>query len=223
MDYLDKHLMHLPVTVRANAGQRVLTNRFGPITLWGSFGDAAYRGLLTSLTFARGESRVTAAYTLGWSEAEFNGPGDAGYPDSASYNMQWAATDERHRVVLSGMTDGPFGLQLSTIAIVASPSPFGVFVGSDVNGSGLLTDDWPNGIRTARDHGWAYWYRTVDVRIGKPFGGRRGRLIATADVFNLFNTANHSEYAGRQNLTGYREPIGDYARRQAQIGMRYQF
>lgn len=31
------------------------------------------------------------------------------------------------------------------------------------------------------------------------------------------------EYQATQNLLGYGEPVGDYARRQAQLGMRYQF
>jgi hypothetical protein len=221
MDYLDQRFVDLPVTVRTNAGQNRLTTRFGPIFLWGSFGDAMYRAVLSSLTMTRGSSRWTLAYTLGWSSAEFNGTPDAGYPDSASYTMQWSSTDERHRIVLSGITDGPWGLQFSTIAMVASPHPYGVIVGTDVNRSGVITDDWPNGIRTRRDHGWANWYRTVDIRIGKSLG--RGRLIATADVFNLFNSANHSEYRNAQNQPDYGQPIGDYARRQAQLGMRYQF
>jgi hypothetical protein len=223
MDYLDQQLSRLPVTVRMNAGQRRLTNRFGPIVVWGSFGDGSYRALLSTLTYERGTARLTAAYTLGWSKAEFLGASDAGYPDSASYNMQWASTDERHRLVLSGVADGPFGFQFSTIATVASPHPYAITLGTDANGSGVLYDDWPNGIRSARQHGWAYWYRNVDVRVGKAIGAARGRLIATADVFNVFNTSNHSDYRSMQNQPDYGLPIGDYARRQAQVGMRYQF
>jgi hypothetical protein len=68
-----------------------------------------------------------------------------------------------------------------------------------------------------------YWYRNVDVRVGKAIGAARGHLVATVDVFNVFNTANHSDYRSMQNQPDYGLPIGDYARRQAQIGMRYQF
>ena len=223
VDYLDQRFSDLPVTVRTNTNQNRLTTLFGPIVLWGSFGDASYRAVLTSLTVDRGSSRWTAAYTLGWSHAEFLSTPDAGYPDSASYAMQWSGADERHRIVLSGLTDGPWGLQFSTIATVASPHPYGVVVGTDVNRSGQLGDDWPDGIRTSRAHGWPNWYRTVDVRIGKSLGAARGHLLATADVFNLFNSANHSEYRNAEIQTDYRQPIGDYARRQAQVGLRYQF
>ena len=222
-DYLDQRLTHLPVTVRMNTAQRPLTNRFGPITTWGSFGDGSYRALLSTLTYDRGSMRVTAAYTLGWSKAEFLGGSDAGYPDSASYNMQWASTDERHRIVLSGIADGPFGLQLSTIVTVASPRPYAILLGTDANSTGVPYDDWPDGIRTARHHGWRYWYRNVDVRVGKAIGVTTGRLVATVDVFNLFNTANHADYRNMLNEPDYGLPIGDYARRQAQVGMRYQF
>jgi hypothetical protein len=222
MDYLDQHMMHLPVTVREN-GAKQLTNRFGQITLWGDVGDASYRGLLSSLTYDHGPTRLTAAYTLGWSFAEFTGTSVADYPDSASYRTQWSNGDERHRVVLSGMTEAPFGLQLSTIITAASPRPFAVNVGRDINVTGTIVDDWPDGIRTQRPHGWQYWYRTVDVRIGKAFGGPAGRIVATADVFNLLNTANHSDFGGNQTLPTYALPITDYARRQAQVGLRYQF
>ena len=107
--------------------------------------------------------------------------------------------------------------------MAASPSPFPVTVGTDVNHNSILADDWPNGIRTWRRNGWAYWYRTVDVRLGKAFSLPGGQLILTTDVFNLFNWANHSEYQTKQNLLDFAEPVGDYLRRQAQVGVRYQF
>ena len=222
MDYVDQRMTHLPVTVRENSkGQ--LTNRFGQITLWGSFGDALYHGLLSSLTYDHGPTSLTAAYTLAWAQSEFNAASVADYPDSASYAMQWSTGDERHRLVVSGLTQGPFGLELSMIAIAASPRPYAVNVGKDLNGTITIVDDWPDGIRTARARGWANWYRTVDVRVGKVVGGPAGRIVATADVFNLFNTANHSEYGGNQLTATFGVPIVDYARRQAQLGIRYQF
>jgi hypothetical protein len=98
-----------------------------------------------------------------------------------------------------------------------------VIVGSDVNRNGSITDDWPNGIRTWRWTSWPYWYRTVDLRLGKSIGAGRGRFVATVDAFNVFNWASHSEYRGTASLPDYRQPIGDYARRQVQIGTRYVF
>lgn len=228
VDYLHQHMTDLPVTVMANqpnpvTNQRPLTSRYGNINLWGSFGDAKFRAVLTSVTFDHGPTRVSAAYTLGWAESEFGGTSTSDYPDSTSYSMQRSTGDERHRLVLSGLTELPLGLELSAIAVAASPSPFGVTVGTDVNKNGALNDDWPDGIRTWRRDGWDHWYRTVDIRLGKAFSLPRGLLLVTVDVFNLFNWANHSEYQGKQSLLDFAEPVGDYLRRQAQVGVRYQF
>jgi hypothetical protein len=59
--------------------------------------------------------------------------------------------------------------------------------------------------------------------LGKTFSVPQGRLTVTAELFNIFNWANHSEYKATQNLDGYGQAAGDYARRQAQLGVRYQF
>jgi hypothetical protein len=228
VDYLDQHVRNLPVTVIVNqrtggTGPRPLTSAYGNITLWGSFGDAKFRALLTSLTFDRGPTRLSIAYTLGWAQSEFGAFSTSDFPDSADYAMQRSDGDERHRLVVSGLTELAFGLQFSLVAVAASPRPFPATVGTDVNQNGVLGDDWPDGIRTWRRDGWDNWYRTVDIRLGKAFSLPGGRLIVTADVFNLLNWANHSEYQGNQALAGFAEPIGDYARRQAQVGVRYQF
>jgi hypothetical protein len=95
--------------------------------------------------------------------------------------------------------------------------------GSDVNRNGNAVDDWPNGVRTHRRTGWDHWYRTVDLRLGKTFPMPQGRLTVTAEAFNVFNWANHADYQGDASLLNYGEPDGDYARRQAQLGVRYQF
>ncbi|HJQ12661.1 MAG TPA: hypothetical protein VJ840_16650, partial [Gemmatimonadaceae bacterium] len=77
--------------------------------------------------------------------------------------------------------------------------------------------------RTNRGAGWDSWYRTLDLRITKTLAARTGRVRVTAEVFNVFNSANHSEYQTKLNLLKYGEPVNDYARRQAQLGMRYEF
>ena len=228
VQYVHQHMTNLPVTVVGNrldtlTRQRPLTNRYGNLTLWGSFGDAKYRAVLVSLIFNRGPTHLSAAYTLGWAESEFGTLSTSAYPDSTTYSMQRSDGDERHRLVVSGLTDLPLGLQCSAIAVAASPRPFSVTVGTDVNQNDSNNDDWPNGILTWRRDGWDDWYRTIDVRLGKSFPLPRGQLIATVDVFNLFNWANHSEFRSKQTATDFTAPIGDYLRRQAQVGVRYEF
>lgn len=228
VDYLDQQMTHLPVTVNVNVlnaatNKRPRTNRFGDVILWGSFGDATYRGALTSVVYDRGATRITAAYTLAWARSEFGAVSTSDYPDSAAYSMQRSDGDERHRLVLSGLTTGPLGLQLSAIAVLASPRPFSAILGSDVNLNGSTDDDWPNGVRTARRSGLEHWYRTIDVRVSKSLSLTDGRLIVTFDVFNIANWSNHSEYQGTLNQLDFGEAVGDYARRQAQLGVRYRF
>jgi len=228
VDYLDQHLRDVYVTVRENVtspvtGVRPLTNRFGDILLWGSSGDATYRGVLTSLNFDRVATHLSAAYTLSWSRSEFGLVMNSDYPDSADYRMQRSEADERHRLVLSGATKIPFALELSGIAVIASPRPFLVIAGPDVNQNGDNRDDWPSGSRTGYRGGWNNWYRTLDLRLAKSIAVARGALAFTAEVFNALNTSNHSDYQSTENLQQYRQPVGDYARRQAQLGARYSF
>jgi hypothetical protein len=226
LDYLNQRVTNAPVTLTRNlpvAGIRPLTSRYGNIILWDDFGDATFDALLLSLTYDRNPSRLNFGYTIGWAHSEFGDFTTNDYPDSAAYNLQPSEGDERHRFVLSGMTQLPFGLELSGIAIIASPRPFLVTVGTDVNQNGSRSDDWPGGIRTLRQDGWRHWYRTIDLRLGKSFPMPHGRLAVTAEVFNVLNWANHSEYQATQNLLGYSEPVGDYSRRQVQLGIRYEF
>jgi hypothetical protein len=226
LDYLNQRLKNGYVTVTSNlvvAGRRSITSRYGDIMLWDDFGDARFRALLASVTYDRARTRLNVAYTLGWAESEFGEFTTSGYPDSSAYGMQRSEGDERHRLVVSGMTELPLGLDLSGIAIAASPRPFFATVGTDVNQNGTRNDDWPNGTRTHRRDGWDHWYRTVDLRLGRSFPVPGGRLSVTAELFNVFSWGNHAEYQATQNLLDYGEPVGDYARRQAQLGVRYQF
>jgi hypothetical protein len=228
LDFVHQRLTHLPVTVRANAvntvtRKRALTSRYGDLLLWGDFGDARYRGVLSSLTYAGSNVRVNLAYTLSWSESEFGAVSTSDYPDSASYSMQASDADERHRAVLSGFTELPLHLELSFVAIAASPHPYPIVEGTDVNHNGVLTDDFPDGMRTARRDGLENWYRTIDFRLGRRFAMAHSAVIVTAEAFNIANWANHSEYQGTRSLLGYGSAVGDYARRQGQIGMRVAF
>jgi carboxypeptidase family protein len=228
LDYIDQHLRDVYVTVRLNGvnpitRQRPLTNKFGDLLLWGNFGDATYRGVLSSLTFDREATHLTAAYTLSWAASEFGQVMNSDYPDSAAYSMQRSEADERHRLVVSGSTALPLRIQLSGILVVASPRPFLAVTGTDANLNGSLIDDWPSGHRTDYRGGWDNWYRTLDLRVAKSIHAGRGVFLVTAEAFNAFNTRNHSEYQGTASLAQYREPIGDYARREGQLGVRYSF
>jgi hypothetical protein len=228
MDFTDKHTRNVPVTVRLNlrdpvTGQRSLTPRYGAITLWGDFGDARFRAVLTSIRYEGTRTRASVTYTRGWARSDFRALSTSDLPDSGAYRIQRSEGDERHRVVVVGSTTLPFSLQLSTIAIAASPRPFLVAAATDVNQNQQLDDDAPDGTRTHRPGGWEHWYRTIDLRLSMPVSLGRGQLSITAEAFNVLNTSNHAEYRNTIGESDFAEPIGDYARRQVQLGVRYGF
>lgn len=59
--------------------------------------------------------------------------------------MQRSEADERHRIAFSALGRLRFGIDVSTLAIVASPRPFLVTTSDDVNANGNEFDDWPGG------------------------------------------------------------------------------
>jgi len=238
LDYLDQLGRDLYVNYNANpvipsTNARKLTPNFGNITLWDDFGEARFRALTAGLTWDRSPDpmrplRASLAYTLGYYKATFEGLG--GYADPSQFTMQPTSGDERHRVVLSGITMLPWQFQFSGVAIFASSRPFAVTDGRDLNNSGLFTDDWPNGERVQEtEGGWENMYRTVDVRLARNFTIGTTRAQLSAEVFNLFNWVNWSGWGGTVNdrngnpLASFGQPSGVLAPLQAQIGIRYDF
>jgi hypothetical protein len=222
LDYVNQRVKHAYVSVITNKGPnntRPISSRFGDITLWDDFGDARYRALLTSVTYDRAPTRVTLAYTLSHSESEFGEFTLSDYADSASYVMQQSEGDERHRVAVSTLARIPYNVDVSLLGIIASPRPFLVKTGVDENNNGTDLDDWPDGVRTHRRSGWPHWYRSLDLRLSRRLAG----IDVITEVFNIFNTANFSDYQSIQSDLGYAEPIGEFPRRQGQIGIRYRF
>ncbi|MGQ0647009.1 MAG: carboxypeptidase regulatory-like domain-containing protein [Gemmatimonadaceae bacterium] len=238
LDFVNQKGKDLYVNYNANpvlptTSQRALTPNFGNITVWDDFGEATFTALTAGLTWERSQNplrpaRVNLAYTMGFYEASFEGLG--GYASPSQFTMQKTSGDERHRVVVSGITQLPLGFQFSGIGVLASPRPFAVTDGRDLNNSGLFTDDWPNGQRIQRsDGGWDDMYRTIDLRLVKNIhiGAQRAQL--SAEVFNLFNWVNWSGYSGTARdrsgnaLANFGLPSGALAPRQAQMGIRYEF
>jgi hypothetical protein len=233
LDYIHQEARHLYVQLTPNwvdtvTKQRQLTNSYGTITLYDDVGRARFDALIAGLTYDRPGLRLNAAGTLGWYQSEFEGLGN--YIDRSFLVMQPTTADERWRLVLSGISDVPFGLKLSTIAIFAAPRPYVATVGQDVNHDSNLADDFvgDSAHRIIRPPAsWRNMYRTVDLRLAKVGGG--GRISASLEVFNLFNWDNYSAFNGRQRdaasnpILNYGKKSGVFAARQGQVGVRYAF
>jgi hypothetical protein len=237
LDYVQQQMSDLYVRRNPNyfntaAATRALVPNYGDITLWDDFGRASFRGLISQATYHRARTRANLAYTLGYYRADFDGNLANAFPFQSSYRTQPTSGDERHRAVLSGLTPVPLGFTVSMIATVASPRPVAVTDGRDLNRNNVFFDDFLGGqYRTVRlPNEWRNWYRTVDMRVARPFATRgRAKLSASFEVFNLFNSNNVAAFNGRQynaagvRLANFLRPSSAFAARQAQAGLRAEY
>jgi hypothetical protein len=190
-------------------------------------------------------------YTLSRAEAWFGQIADFGVQpqnpfnkfDEAS-NFGYTGEDERHRFVVSGVFDLPWGIQLAPILQLASARPYSIFPdpsigGPDINKDGVGNDretrdgndqnKLPPGTERGDD------FKQVNLRVSKYFNfTERVRLGVFFEAFNLFNTGNFGNSfdgtVGSPNFkkpvnffgaTGFSEPIGIPF--QGQFGARFSF
>lgn len=244
VDYVHQDVRHLYTRLNLNyrdfsvsaAGPRKLTPRYGDIVVWDDFGRAKFDAVVLALAYQRPRLLSNVAYTLGWYRADYDAVTAPAYAYRSSYNMQATAGDERHRLVVSEVATLPWAFELSGIATLASPRPYGAFIGQDLNRDNDFSDDFfpsgdPAGTRTQRPrNAWNQWYRNVDMRVGKALFESRGTTVrATAEIFNVFNTNNVAGYNGRQRdaagalLPSYGQPNAAFGARRAQVGLRAEF
>ena len=219
------------------------------------FGDANYLGNVRILAginksrydaltflFRRRMPRMTmqAHYTLAGSYSYGGSTGNrsgAGLPqvwDEPFAESEWGPNgpDERHRFVLTGVFEAPYGVQLSPVVQWASARAYNLTAGTDLNRDGNNNDRWIDpstgqqvSINSARgDQTFVF-----DVRTTKfiPLGGER-RLGLFAEFFNVFNTVNHgSAYNGNGRSSAFRQATGYVPSigypRQVQLGARFLF
>jgi hypothetical protein len=236
VDYVNQRMKHLYVRWNPNylnsaTRVRALTPRYGDLTLFDDFGEAKFDGVVTQATFQRKDTRLNLAYTLGWYKSQFDGNLSAIFAFRNLFDMQPTSGDERHRLVFSEVSKIPFGFTLSSITTIASPRPYVVTDGRDLNQDNTTADDFPNGERTVRpDGGWADWYRTVDLRLARDlFVVGKQKVSLSAEVFNLFNWDNRQSYqsimrtAAGASIATFGVPTAAFAARQAQVGMKVQW
>ena len=237
VDYISQDIRHLYVRQNPNffnrtTNARALTPAFGDINLWDDFGKAKFRAFMTQLSYTKGRRRVNVAYTASWNRSEFDGNLAAVFPLRSSYNMQTAAGDERHRMVVSTIQPLPWQFLLSAITTVASPRSYTVTDGRDLNNNNVFFDDFINGSRTVHADMTKFpnWYRTIDLRLARPIYTRgTQKYTLTFEVFNALNWDNWSTFgavarqASGADIASFTRPTNVFAARQAQVGMRAEF
>jgi hypothetical protein len=194
--------------------------------------------------------QLNAHYTLARSRAWYGVASDFGLGPVNPFNKfdpkaDFGPTDadERHRFVVSGIFDLPWGFQIAPIFQAASARPYSILPSCfpcDLNKDGVVTND-----RESRDGNDQHLlppntvrgdtFLQMNLRVTKEFKfSERMKLGLYFETFNLFNTGNYG--ASFQNVvgtpdfkkpnnffgaTGFSEPLGIPF--QAQFGFRFSF
>ena len=172
---------------------------------------------------------LNLAYTL--ADARQNGNDlfslDARRP--ADYGFYRKAGAERHRIVLSGIKDLPYGFRISSIAELGSGQYYNIDDFS--RGFGVNQRNFRRG-EGEPDTNCLSFFATcnVDVKLEKEFTVLGNQTIGfQIDVFNLFNNRNFGGYNAFIPPTpeinaGFGQPNSLITRpRSIQVGMRYRF
>lgn len=163
-------------------------------TLDKNYTRASGWGFNLAYTFSKGEQNGNDLFSL-----------DGTVPDS--YGWRARPGDERHRLVLSGMVDLPWGFQFSTLSTFGSGQAYQVTDatrGFD-NGQLRLTSAYPqkNCIKGI------FAYCEVNLTLEKHFGFKGlgdDRLSIAVDVLNAFNNKNFKDFDGFFSTTDPLDP-----------------
>ena len=227
----------------ALVGAGLPANSLGPVNILSSINKSRYDAL--TFLFQRRFPRATMqahytyahAYSYGGSTGNRSGAGAPMVWDQPFGPGEWApnGTDERHRMVATGVFELKYGIQLSPVVQLASARPYDLRAGVDLNADGNINDRWVDpatgkqvSLNAARgDNTFVF-----DMRSTKYFAvGGEKRVGVFVEFFNLFNTDNFGSLSsnGQSNARGttFRQPTafipGIGYPRQVQLGARFQF
>ena len=177
---------------------------------------------------------LAGAYAYGGSTGNRSGAAVAQDQFDQFADGEWGpvGNDERHRFVVMGVFEVPYGIQLSPVFQAASARPYTLTAGSDLNGDGNNNDryiDPATGQQVAVNSARGDSTYVLDLRTTKFFGlGAERRIGVFAEFFNLLNTVNFGNaYTGNGRSATFQQPTGfvpgiGYPR-QIQLGARFLF
>jgi outer membrane receptor protein involved in Fe transport len=163
-------------------------------------------------------------YTLGRAEEIGGDLFSLDYITVDAYPRHPTATDERHRIVATGIYQFPAGFRASAFIQLAS-------------GVGFTIEDFSRGfginekrilLYTGRPEG-TFNYKSVDLRLDKAFRfGARQAVELSAQVFNLFNWDNFTGYQQfipplPEVNPNFGQPTREDPKRRLQFGLAYRF
>ncbi len=194
----------------ANATRPILpvNNGYRRIQVVVNEGVSDYNGLQINLEkrFSRRLSFL-ASYTLSKTTNTVEPDAGNGDPQDVTrlgeFERGLSLLDQRHRFVLSGYYQLPYGFSIGGVQTAASGRPYAITAGTDVNGDGSTADrpfDSSTGTFLPRNSGKGTPTYSTDVFGQKSFSfGEKFRLELRAEVFNVFN---HRNIYGRNGTYG---------------------
>jgi hypothetical protein len=159
-------------------------------------------------------------------------------------------TDSRHLLSLSGIVNGPWGVNVAPVFYYRSALPMHTVEGTDLNGDGMINDRTlkeyrytgigDNNKATFEEGGTCATvncsrrasFSQMNLRVSRAFPIARGvRIEAIAEIFNLFNAKNPALALSQRRLnnsqfmqpTAYAGDVGQPEQRVGQIGFRITF
>ena len=177
-----------------------------------SSGNSVYHGMTASLTkrfnnHFQFQTNYTFSKTID-DVFDFAGPGAAPFPSRRYLDRSLSSFDIRHNFVASGVFVSPAknaflrDWTLSPIINLRSGIPFGLFLGSSVNGDANTTD---RPYFAPRNSGRGPNYFNVNMRVGRLI--RFTEKIGAEFTVDMTNLLNHTNYLRVNDVIGVNSPL----------------
>jgi hypothetical protein len=241
----DNEIVIRDVNFGGNANPVRLNRAFNQINMYTNEGRSEYKALIMRLNGnLRQGDLVTASVTFADKKNigdDFSPEFPFGYPnDPSNIDAEWgrSRSDEKYRVVLTGIFRLPWQMTVAPIYEYGSGQPWNHRLGYDFNGDGKNSDR-PAGVGRNDEEGPAF--RQLSLRLTKGFTlFGDNRLDVIAEAFNLTDATNYdvnsidsAEFLSgptlaNPNLPFVRNPNFGRARatlpgREIQLGLRWVF
>ena len=168
---------------------------------------------------------VLLGYTLGsvktWSTGAFGTlPTDA-YEKFKQLDFGPYDNDVRHRFTSNVVYQFPHNINLGAIVTANSAPPYNHTTGRDDN-LDFVSNDRPAGVRFNALRGDSFF--NTDLRLTKKFFLDETKNVELIwEMFNLFNTANLTDFNGNERSLTFRKARAALSPFQAQLGVRLTF
>lgn len=191
----DKEIIVRDVNFKGNATGGRFYPQYTQVNMYTNDGRSKYKAVTVALSgFLQGGHLLSGSLTWGNKKniADDFSPALVEYPsDPAHIEAEWgrARSDERWRLVVSGIFKLPFGLTVAPLCEYGSGQPWNRRLGYDFNGDGRFSDRAPWVKRNFED---GPIYRNFSLRVTKSFTFGGASLDLIAEGFNLLNNVNYN-------------------------------